>query len=287
MASLRIDPLWWWREALPIKTLESRRMIALNRKLNVGVGAAIALAVAAGPSLASSVTMTLNELDAGQGVIYMFDGNGDGDFNGGAADGDLVGATMAGRFSWSVQSVQGANNPFSVGDTAYTFCTELTQHVSAGQTYTYDFATAGSLPSTGPMGASAAAAMGALFGAYYNIAVNGTNVQAAAFQLAVWEIAYEMADEEGLSALNVQNGEFRAIAGGSAKAQANAWLATLGSLLSSGELLGLTNLTSQDQLILVEGSSTPVPLPAPVLLAGVGLLGVAIGRRKLRRMVGT
>jgi hypothetical protein len=248
------------------------------------------VAVAGGIALLGSaayddtVSMTFDEVGLGQGVIFKFDGNGDGAFSGGAGSGDLIGATVAGRLSWSVQSVTGDANPYSAGQTLYTFCTEVNQYVGLGQTYTYDLISAAQAPLSNPMGETAANALGSLFGAYYETAVNGTNAQAAAFQIAVWEIVYEMADAvEGLEDLNVNTGEFRVIAGATARAQANSWLASLAGLLVDGQILGFGNLSGQDQLALgaLAGGGV-VPLPAPVMLAGFGLLGLVLARRRLR-----
>jgi len=108
---------------------------------------------------------------------------------------------------------------------------------------------------------------------------------AAAFQLVVWEIVNESISEGSLDdareQLAMDMGAFRADIGSD-----NVLSAAVDNMLGSlgqdgwrdtgGSMRGLSNPRRQDQLMIV-------PLPLPGVLAGVGLVGGIIMRRKLGR----
>ncbi|RLS91893.1 MAG: hypothetical protein DWI12_12390 [Planctomycetota bacterium] len=100
--------------------------------------------------------------------------------------------------------------------------------------------------------------------------------------MAIYEISHEnltaSTAEGALAQLNLSLGAFQTSASSDAFATAAAMLASLGNggFGSVGaNLRGLTHPTAQDQLLLV-------PIGAPAILAGLGLLGVGIMRRRLR-----
>ena len=182
------------------------------------------------------------------------------------------------------------------------FCTELTQTVNQGSYVEYNTATLGSAPDPndarfphleGGMGTFRAGLIQDLHNKYGSMITN--SVASAAFQIAVWAIVYETdssqivdsGGEDGVESayygIDIHTGSFTLRdlgADGSERTQvanmANTWLASLNSVAVSS-LLALTNSDRQDQVIVI-------PLPAPVLMAGLGLLAIPLMRRRLLRV---
>ena len=238
----------------------------------------IAVLVLNGTSMA--IDMTFDNIQ-GQGVHYDYSGT-----RGSAISGN----TTAGRFNWTVTSGETINGvTFNAGDHFTTFCTELTQFISTGDEFTYSSVAVSSMPTVGqlgaPMGSFRAGLIQELFNDHYATAVNGTLTEAAAFQVAVWEIVYEdrLDDaESGLTTIAIAAdagaNTFVISSNYDAVQQANLWLDMLtGNYSEDSSLIGFGSESAQDQLLLV-------PLPAPLWLAGVGLAGVVFGRRKLQRL---
>lgn len=166
-----------------------------------------------------------------------------------------------------------------------TFCNDLVQHVTSS-TRTYDIMDIEDMPVAyghAPMGAGAQQAIYDIYG-YANRAQLGPNADrdlAAAFQIAVWEIAFDYDDAQGAASLDTDDGHLKvtSTSGGSLTSAILANLDNLfgavGSGASQGGLIGIGHPDYQDQMVVV-------PLPAPVLLGSAGLLGiVAIKRRRL------
>mgnify|MGYP006293167773 CR=1 FL=1 len=248
---------------------------------------ATAIAAMAGSALAADINMTFDNIQ-GQNVTVNYNGD-----RGSTISGQ---ATVAGRFQWSVNSGSAGN--FGAGDTMYTFCTEITEYVQQGNSYNYDEMSLGNLPTPPdnelePMGGFRAGLMSELYSNHFFEAagLNGhsfNNQKAAAFQLAVWEVVYQDADsgnETSLSSLNdmtldvtsADGGGFWATGIASATQNlANTWLSELVGNTGVGDgMIGLGSDGNQDQV-------TMVPLPAPAMLAAVGLGGVIIGRKRLQ-----
>lgn len=175
--------------------------------------------------------------------------------------------------------------PYWFGD-FQTFCIELNEHVAVGQDYTFDVNTeavdggAGG-PSPDPLDARTAAlyhafANGTL--AHYDYDNSGDGgltadmnrkFSAAALQAAFWEIEEERSIEDTDSDSRV-------------RALANYYVDTLAQQLvnagmgGSVRVLNMWNANggnAQDMLVLV-------PLPSAGALAGLGLAGIAIRRRR-------
>ena len=247
----------------------------MRKSILVAVAAFAATAFAT-PALAWDLTLTRTNNTSDQLTVSM-------------RDGSTTRNTWAGSFDWTVTSQSGS--PFSTGDSVRTFCTELHQFASNPMSFTD--APLEDIPnSESGMGAAKAAQMQELYGRSYSEVALGSGagrVLRAAFQLAVWEIAYETSDTLSVDGANSgDRGSTYARSGTSrnevfsetydnknAVEWANMWLAaidgsdfgeTAQGLLAAGD--------GQDMIIMV-------PLPAPAMMAGLGLLGVVVGRRRL------
>ena len=206
--------------------------------------------------------------------------------------GERIARVSAGRMSYIADETTGY---FDADNTVYTFCTELDQSIRSGDTHTYDFYGANedeaitALPDGGGLSDGIAmdfraAAMSALFIAHFDQATTGSRVEAAAMQLAVWEIAYELVDgQTNDTDFDVYDGRFCYGFGGNSDRNAagelaNVWLSNLAIGGISDQMLGLGNPLYQDQLTLIA-----IPLPAAVGLGlvGLGMAGVARRRRRL------
>ena len=169
------------------------------------------------------------------------------------------------------------------GRSRVTFCAQLFEGVTAGNTYTFAIVAPENVPdepgNPGNMGTIKATLVQDLYKRYYKHV--DTAEEASAFQLALYEITHEnitAADAAGaVGQLALDKGAFQSQAASSGGyAGAAAMLASLGTngFGSIGNnLLGLTNPSAQDQLIVV-------PIGAPAILAGLGLVGVGLLRRR-------
>ncbi len=112
----------------------------------------------------------------------------------------------------------------------------------------------------------------------------GYDTASSAFQLVVWEIVNEsITDTDNLnlaaSELSLDLGAFRADTSENADGDlaTSLIISSLGEdgwIDTRGHLVGLSNIAHQDQLMVV-------PLPMPAVLAGIGLAGVIVLRRRL------
>ena len=246
------------------------------KKATLGLLSVVASGVFAAPALADDMTMTMLGIN-GQGITY--------DFNDGVNT--FSGDTTAGIFTWQVDST--TSSDYTVGQTFQSFCVELVQQVRTGNQYDYEIVDPTQVPSPNGdidagMAAEQAAMISSLFDQHWDDATDGSSLNAAAFQIAVWEIVYEGANvnygdgQAAATGLSTQNGWFTATNNNGATDLADQWLAGLFNNGISAALMGFTSPTAQDQI-------TIVPLPAPVALAGLGLLGVALGRRRMGALV--
>jgi hypothetical protein len=148
------------------------------------------------------------------------------------------------------------------GPSFVTYCVDLYQHIGFGVLY----------PEYGAPGTShvftndrAYADLGRL---YANAGVVDTNVEEAAFQIAVWEIAYETS----LAAYDLASGAAR-FSGGSAASSgaltlASTWLAGLGN--GAGRPIDVIESRAHQDVIY-----SPVPEPSTWMLMIAGLVATA------------
>jgi hypothetical protein len=110
----------------------------------------------------------------------------------------------------------------------------------------------------------------------------GTDVGAAAFQLAIWEIVEETATSNP-GDLSLTTGIFTA-ASSTAEviSTANSWLAALGQYDPSYRITYFVSPTSQDIITVA-----PVPLPAGILLLGAGVGALVLVRRRAQSKTAT
>lgn len=184
---------------------------------------------------------------------------------------------------WSVRAQQHAFSE-SNGNQFLSWCAEVYQGVAQGSTYTFDVVAPEQAPggdvAPGPMGAIKAALINDLYRRYYADLAGATQV--GAFQLAIYEITHEnlaaTSASQAVSQLALDKGAFQSGKAGGLYATAASMLASLGQggFGSMGpNLLGLSNASAQDQLLVV-------PIGAPAVLAGFGLIGLGFMRRRMK-----
>ena len=142
----------------------------------------------------------------------------------------------------------------SASESFIAWCMELTQNLSLPGTY----------EESGPQFvADTADSLSRLFTGY--VEDIDTGVEAAAFQVAIWEI---ISDET----YDLTQGEFFVVNNQAVQDEANSYLAGLSAFDAGYDLRYFTSAGSQD---LLTAAPSPVPLPATglMLLAGLGMLG--------------
>ena len=193
---------------------------------------------------------------------------------------------IAGRTVFNLIDVNGNDT----GSDIEAFCVEIVESpapFSSVETYTITALTG--VPEESPpgnMSTMRAQVMSDLYARYHtSVTTSGDADQFGAFQLAIWEISHEDADDGSgneVSAtdfvsthLSIENGAMAITQlDAGVLSAANAMLASLGSggFNTMVGLYGLTNPTYQDFLIVV-------PSPAIAGLAGLGLVGMRRRRR--------
>ncbi len=256
-------------------------------KVKFSLIAAAAAVMFASAAQADTVTGTLaNPLAGQQNVTLTVTG-----VNGGNPIGEV-----AGGFNWTGTSGTGVvGNSIAGSGTFRSYCIELTQSVSFGGAANWNVSNLENapIPTTAFSDLSQhgkADNLRRLFTVVYGInaldpnALTGDN--AAAFQLAVWDIVYDSQEGDGsVTPFSLSAGDFVATGSATTLGIANGWLAAINSSISP--LAGVYALTSnngngtfQDQVVFVPGGGPLVPLPTAAL-GGLALMSGLVGRRRM------
>ncbi|MFM7261921.1 MAG: hypothetical protein ACKO3W_15120 [bacterium] len=174
------------------------------------------------------------------------------------------------------------------GNTTITWCAQVYQGVTVGNSYTFDVVSMDLVPQTppapGPMGYAKAAimtdAMSRWLGADSRVIAGAGNANpaAAAFNALAWELINENFNTTDLativSRMSLQTGAFRSVLAGEALSIYNAMVASLGQGgFQTTNTEGWLSPTAQDQIRMA-------PVPAPGVLALAGLSGLGLRRRR-------
>lgn len=185
---------------------------------------------------------------------------------------------FAGFYSWEKT---GGGGPFATGTKFQTFCIELTEFFSTGNTYTVNVVDPLNAPNPGlPVGqmtSAKASLLSELHGRF--LGEVDTSKEAAAFQVAVWEIVYDTGLKLGAGQGQVYIDNASHLNAGTYGALAQYWLNQLNGTGPQPDLLALSKAGFQDQIIV-----NPVPAPPALVLAGIGFLGL-LGWRSRRQPV--
>lgn len=235
----------------------------------------VALVAASSALAADTMTLDFTGVGAGKNVNFSYDGSAQ--------------QVFAGQLKWKVLADTSGN--YSVGDTIRTFCIDIFQHAGDG---TFELGNVADSPKPGGgMGAAKAAMIEHLYSKYYWLVndSSATNNNAAAFQVAVWEIVNEDINVNSLSIANGAGKFFVKNSGSNswgnsdaARLTAQGWLQDVWSAFGNNTLMefngffrALASNGGQDQII---ANLVLVPVPAPVMLGAAGLLGLAVLRKR-------
>jgi hypothetical protein len=190
-----------------------------------------------------------------------------------------VSGVLAGHYNFAIQpgsSVTAPGITDSSGLPTTGFCIEM-QYSTTSSYKWYDLVALSDAPVSAypnndslPMGAAKATDLAKLWAAHYNDTI-GSNTDAAAFQLAVWEIVYENASSWNVTSTSDVTNGFKATGNSAALNLANTWLGELANgdyVAVAPNLAAYSNATYQDYMV-------QVPAPGAILLGmmGLGLVG--------------
>jgi hypothetical protein len=210
---------------------------------------AFLVVAAAGVANASTLNATFNNVSPNDVVSLSLDG------------GSSYNSYYAGVMDWTKTGgdYAGVSGDFT------TFCIEITEHVGFGGAYSFTMGdpSAGPTSFVGGMGVAKAALLSELYGRYYNTTNFSINDNAAAFQIAVWEIVNDA--DTSLSA-----GDFRVQNNGAYYTTAQNWLNSLNG----------TGPTMHIDAMLANGVQDQIVVPEPASLCMMLLSALPLLRRR-------
>lgn len=230
-----------------------------GKPLAIVVAAIIAAGTLATPAPADFETATFSNVNPGEVVTIPVNGK--------------LESGWAGYYNF-VNGSGLIKGPFSG------FCIDIGQDIYYNQTVNFGVAQLQAAPTPGTaMGTTKANLVRELW--YNNYSASGlSNSNAAAFQIAIWEII----NESSGNPLSVSNGAFTVSANAATLTTANNWLQALdptGNGARANNLMALTSDTYQDYVVAVP---TPAPPGWVLVLSGAALLAVPFaGRYRKRR----
>lgn len=238
------------------------------------------------PGSYGEITMTLDEMPSYELTSLGLDRRNTWDQEGGV--------------NFTSQSIKAGERVWTnqYGREMITYCIQVFESASVGDTITYtqttDLTTVPEAPpAPGPMAGFQVNLVQDMYARFIDKKTgeiaSGTSldgfdysVASSAFQLVLWEIVHENFDatttEEAADQISLEMGAFQANSVDEATLAASTIIDELGEDgwgSIGSKLVGLTSDSKQDQL-------TVVPLPYPAILAGMGLLGAGIIRRRFR-----
>jgi len=234
-------------------------MKTVNGMVAKAAGAVLVALATAGVARGDTMTLTFDGVSPGRSIGWSLNYGGSG-------------TSSVGVFNWA--------------GGVRTFCAQIEENISVGQTVTFDVVDVAEVPDGGAgndptqpnqMGATKSAQVQTAYALWYANSLMASADLSAAFQMVIWEISHEQGGMSG--GYKINTGSARFTSNSTVESQATAWLDEInsrtltGGLLGFSQLRGLTHVNYQDQLIVVPGAGS---------LAG--LAGIAaIGRRRRRR----
>ena len=246
-----------------------------GRNLAIALAVASVICVAAMPARADFVTTTFSNVNPGEIVTITMNGASE--------------SGWAGVYNFTNTSSNTGGLSSSFGG----FCIDIGQDIYANQTVQFTVASLPNAPVPGKaMGLLRAELIGELWYQDYSL-IGTSNSNAAAFQIAIWEIINETQTNNGKLDLNVLTGAFTVSDSDTTTLNtANSWLGAL-DLSGNGPqdpgLIALTSMSYQDYA--VQGVVTPAPAGWILGLVGSMVLVLQMAWRSRKQsfalMIGT
>ncbi len=234
----------------------------MNRTLSaLAIGA---LALVSSNAAAQNVDMRFLDTGAGKDVKIWSDG--------------YDGRVFAGQL---IHEIRDDRSRDSLTGVYTTFCVDVHDFVT-DRFKEYRVSNLTDVPDSHPMSDAAARAINDIYAFAGDVQLSDSvsDTFAAAFQIAVWEIAEDFDDRDGVASLDINSGSFKAKKTNGRRLSGDIvdyiddLFAAIGDGARDQGLIALKSHRYQDQIIKV--------VPAPMTMAGFAGLGLAAARRRRR-----